>query len=139
MTVAVGETFTETVAMTPQEAIAFSTLAHDFNPLHHDEAAAAKSRYGKLIVSGTHTAARLMALTATHFSKNYEVVGLDFSVRFHKPVYADETVTLEWKVVEVKPTSNGKGDVVDMKGRVTNQSGELAVGATGRVLVSGKT
>lgn len=138
MMVAVGEIFTETVVMTPQEAIAFSALAHDFNPLHHDETVAAKSRYGKLIVSGTHTAARLMALTATHFSKNYEVVGLDFSVRFHKAVFADETVTLEWKIVDVKPTSNGKGDVVDMKGRVINGKGELAVGATGRVLVSPK-
>jgi hypothetical protein len=37
----------------------------------------------------------MMALTATHFSKRFDVVGLDFSVRFHKAVFADETVTLE--------------------------------------------
>ena len=98
-----------------------------------------RSRYKKLIVSGTQTAARLMALTATHFSKRFDVVGLDFSVRFHKAVFADETVTLEWEVVAVTPTPSRKGDVVEMKGRVTNEKGELAVAATGRVLVSDKT
>ena len=54
-------------------------------------------------MSGTQTAARLMALTATYFSKRFDVVGLDFSVRFHKAVFADETVTLEWEVVDVTP------------------------------------
>ena len=37
------------------------------------------------------------------------------------------------------PTSAQKGDVVEMKGRVTNAQGELATAATGRVLVSDKT
>ena len=89
MRVTVGECFSEVIAMTVEDAVAFAKAAHDFNPLHHDHAVAANSRYKKLIVSGTQTAARLMALTATHFSKRYDVVGLDFSVRFHKAVYAD--------------------------------------------------
>jgi acyl dehydratase len=135
MRVQVGETFSETLTMTPGEAKAFSRAARDFNPLHHDEAAAANSRYGKLIVSGTQMAAHLMALTATHFTKRGEAVGLDFSLRFHKPVYADETITLSWEVVEVRPTAAGR-DVVDLKGRVTNEQGELAVAATGRIMVA---
>ena len=139
MRVSVGERFSEVIAMTVEDAVAFAKAAHDFNPLHHDHDAAANSRYKKLIVSGTQTAARLMALTATHFSKRFDVVGLDFSVRFHKAVFADETVTLEWEVVNVTPTSAQKGDVVEMKGRVTNAQGELAAAATGRVLVSDKT
>ena len=138
MRVEIGERFSEVVRMTVEDAVAFAKAAHDFNPLHHDHEAAANSRYKKLIVSGTQTAARLMALTATHFSKRYDVVGLDFSVRFHKAIFADETVTLEWEVIAVTPTSSHKGDVVEMKGRVTNEKGELATAATGRVLVSDK-
>ena len=138
MRVEVGERFSEIMRMTVEDAIAFAKASHDFNPLHHDHEAAANSRYKKLIVSGTQTAARLMALTATHFSKRFDVVGLDFSVRFHKAVFADETVTLEWEVIEVMPTPSKKGDAVEMKGRVTNEKGELAVAATGRVLVSDK-
>jgi acyl dehydratase len=137
MRVRVGETFSETLTMTPEEAKAFSRAARDFNPLHLDETAAAKSRYKKLIVSGTQMAAHLMALTATHFTKRGEAVGLDFSLRFHKAIYADETITLSWEVVEVKPTAAGR-DVVDLKGRVLNQNGELAVAATGRIMVAEK-
>jgi acyl dehydratase len=135
MRVRVGETFSETLTMTPGEAKAFSRAARDFNPLHLDEAAAANSRYKKLIVSGTQMAAHLMALTATHFTKRGEAVGLDFSLRFHKAIYADETVTLTWEVTEVRPTAAGR-DVVDLKGRVTNEKGELAVAATGRIMVA---
>jgi acyl dehydratase len=137
MLVRVGETFSETLSMTPEEAKAFSRAARDFNPLHLDEAAAARSRYGRLIISGTQAAAHLMALPATHFTARGEAVGLDFSIRFHKPIYADETITLTWEVTEVKPTSAGR-NVVDMKGRVTNEKGELAVAATGRVMVAEK-
>jgi acyl dehydratase len=138
MLVCVGETFSETLTMTPEEAKAFSRAARDFNPLHLDEQAAANSRYGKLIVSGTQMAAHLMALTATHFTGRGEAVGLDFSLRFHKPIYADETVTLFWEVVEVQSTSAGKAEVVSLKGRVTNEKGELAVAATGRIMVAAK-
>jgi acyl dehydratase len=137
MRVRVGETFSETLTMTPDEAKAFSRAARDFNPLHHDEDAAARSRYGRLIISGTQAAAHLMALPATYFTPRGEAVGLDFSIRFHKPIYADETITLTWEVVEVKPTSAGR-DVVDMKGRVTNEKGELAVAATGRIMLAEK-
>lgn len=138
MRVRVGETFSETLTMTPETAKTFSRAARDFNPLHLDEAFAANSRYKKLIVSGTQTAAHLMAMPASHFSKRGDVVGLDFSLRFHKPVFADETIALEWTVVDVIPTSSGKAEVVEMKGRVTNGSGELAVAATGRVMVAEK-
>lgn len=138
MRVRVGETFSDRVLLTPEEAKAFSRAARDLNPLHLDEDFAAGSRYRKLIVSGTQTAAYLMALPATHFSRRCDVVGLDFTVRFHKPVYADESITLEWRVVAVTPASSRKGEVVDMKGRVLNSQGELAVAATGRVLVTEK-
>lgn len=129
-----GEQFSETVRLTTEEAIAFARAAGDLNPIHHDVEHAARTRYKRLIVSGTQTAARLMALTATHFSKHSGVVGLDFSVRFHRPVFAEETIVVEWTVTTV--TESSKGDVVELKGRVLNEAGEVAVTSTGRVLVT---
>lgn len=139
MRASVGERFSETIAMTPEDAIAFAIAARDPNPLHHDRDVAARSHYGKLIVSGTQTASRLMSLIATYFSRKHDVVGVDFSVRFHKAVFADETVTLEWEVTAVTPNPLRAGDMVEVKGRITNQKGELAVAATGRCFVSDKT
>jgi len=62
----------------------------------------AASRFGRLLASGPQTTAHLLALTASHFSKRGAMLGLEFWVRFRRPVYADETITLEWLVVSVK-------------------------------------
>ena len=77
-----------------------------------------------------------MALTATHFSRTTAMVGIDFYFRFRRPIYADETIRLEWLVVSVKRHSRLKGDIVDLRGRIQNAAGETAIGAKGRVLVS---
>jgi len=130
------ERFSSVVTLTPETVSAFSTAAGDDNPLHHDAAFAASTRYGRLIASGTHTTALLLALTASHFSKRGAVIGLEFTVRFRRPVYADETVVLEWLVVKVTPNVKLNGEIVDMVGRVKAQDGKTALGANGRVLVT---
>jgi len=64
------------------------------------------------------------------------VIGLEFTVRFRRPVYADETIVLEWLVVKVTPNVKLNGEIVDMVGRVKAQDGKTALGANGRVLVT---
>jgi 3-hydroxybutyryl-CoA dehydratase len=139
MKVKPGEKFSEVIRLTPEDASAFALAARDHNPIHHDAEAAARSRYQRLIASGTQTTARLMALTATHFSKLGDMVGLEFSVKFHRPVYADDTILLEWEVLSVEESLYLKGEVVDLRGRVSNGNNEKVVSATGRVLVMEKT
>ena len=115
---------------------AFAYSVADTNPVHHDPAFAATTRYKRPIASGTHTGALLIALTASHFSKTGAVVGLEFWIKYRRPVYADETITLEWMVVRVTPNRKLGGDIVEMKGRVKGEDGRTALGATGKVLVS---
>ena len=55
------------------------------NPVHHDSEVAAKSRFGRLIASGPHTTAHLLALTASHFSKHGAMLGLEFRVLVRRP------------------------------------------------------
>ena len=64
------------------------------------------------------------------------MVGLEFWVKFRRPVYADETVTLEWLVIRVAADERLGGDVVDLRGRIKGQDGRTALGAKGRVLVT---
>src|SRR4029079_16389116 len=106
------ERFSSVVTLTPETVSAFSTAAGDDNPVHHDAAFAASTRYGRPIASGTHTTALLLALTASHYSKAAAMVGLEFWVRFRRPIFADETIRLEWLVVKVTPNSKLNGDVV---------------------------
>lgn len=130
------ERFSTEIVLTPAMVSDYARGVGDTNPLHHDPEFAASTRYGRLLASGTQTTALLLGLTASHFSKEVTMVGLEFWVRFRRPVFADETIRLEWLVVRVTPSRKWSGDVVDLRGRVRGQSGLTAVGAKGRVLVT---
>jgi acyl dehydratase len=131
-----GERFATEVTLTPDVVAHYAGAVGDTNPVHHDETFAAATRYGRTIASGTHTTALLLGLTASHFSKTGAMVGLEFWVKFRRPVFADETVTLEWLVIRVAPSEKLRGDVVDLRGRIRGQDGRTALGAKGRVLVT---
>jgi 3-hydroxybutyryl-CoA dehydratase len=77
-----------------------------------------------------------MALTASHFSRRGAMLGLEFWFKFRRPIYADETIALEWLVVSVKDNPRLEGEIIDLRGRIRKETGETAVGAKGRVLVT---
>jgi acyl dehydratase len=89
-----------------------------------------------VIASGTHTTALLLGLTAAHFAKRGAMIGLEFSVYFRRPVYADETIRVEWLVIKVTPSERLQGEIVELRGRIKAEDGRTAVGAKGRVLVT---
>ena len=130
------ERFSSVVTLTPEAVADYAHAVGDTNPVHHDPAFAATTRYGRLIASGPHTSALLLALTASHFSAKGSVVGLEFWVKFRRPIFADETIRLEWLVVKVTPNAKLGGDIVDMRGRIVGADGKTALGAKGRVLVT---
>jgi 3-hydroxybutyryl-CoA dehydratase len=127
--------FTSEVQLDPSSAAAFARNAGDDNPLHHDPEVAARSRFGRLIASGPHTSALLLGLTAKHFSRFGEMLGLEFWLRFRRAVFADERITLEWLVIRVTPNAKLGGDIVELRGRVLGQDGRTALGAKGKVVV----
>ena len=130
------ERFSSELTLTPAMVSAYALAAGDANPIHHDPAFASSTRYGRIIASGTHTTALLLGLTASYFSKMGAMVGLEFWVRFRRPIYADETIRLEWLVIRVTPNEKLNGDIVELRGRIRAQDGQTAVGAKGRVLVT---
>jgi acyl dehydratase len=130
------ERFSCEVTLNPAMVAEYAGAVGDTNPVHHDAALAAATRYGRLIASGTHTTALLLGLTASHYSQTGAMVGLEFWVRFRRPIYADETIRLEWLVVKVTSNPKLNGDVVELRGRIKNENGETALGAKGRILVT---
>jgi acyl dehydratase len=71
------ERFSAVVSLEPGATSAFAYAVGDTNPVHHDAAYAAASRFGRLLASGPQTTAHLLALTASHFSKRGAMLGLD--------------------------------------------------------------
>ncbi len=130
------ERFSSEVTLSPAMVAEFANAAGDNNPIHHNPEFAAATRFGKLTASGPQTTALLLALTASHFSKNGAMLGLEFWVRFRRPIYADETIFLEWMVIKVTPNEKLQGEIVDLRGRIKGQDGKTSLGAKGRVLVT---
>ena len=104
--VTIGETFHSTLELSVDSVKSFASLVNDFNPLHHDEAYAAQSRFGGLIASGTQPTAHFMALLATHFSTYAQPLGLEFDTRRGEirlrnprlPAFLNEVILRELKL-----------------------------------------
>jgi len=126
------------ITLTPESVANYARAAGDRNPVHFDPAFAAGTRYRRLIASGTQTTALLLGLTATHFSKDTSMVGLEYWVKFRRPVFADERIRLEWLVIKVTRNARLGGDIVDLRGRVRGEDGQTSIGAKGRVLVTNR-
>ncbi len=134
--VRVGDRFRREHRFTPQQVTAFSLAAGDDNPLHLDAAHATASPYGALIVSGTHTSALLLGLTASYFSKFTSVVGRRFTVQFERAVRAYAVVKIEWRVVALTPRAGCPGQVASIGGELRETvSGEVCVAGTGEVVI----
>jgi acyl dehydratase len=133
--VKIGETCRSTLALSPDAVKSFATLVSDLNPLHHDEAYAAQSRFGGLIASGTQPSAYFMALLATHFSTYAQPLGLEFDIKLKRATYAHDVLTFEWRVEDAwwKPSLNG--DLAKMTGTAINQDGETVVTGNATILV----
>src|SRR5215510_14470021 len=134
MNIRAHDRFSCEVVLTPEKVADYARAAGDSNPIHFDAAFAAGTRYRRLIASGTQTTALLLGLTAAHFSKEASMVGLEYWVGFRRPVYADETIRLQWLIIKVTPNRRVGGQIVDLRGRIRGQDGKTAVGAKGRVL-----
>ncbi|SEA04668.1 MaoC family dehydratase [Paraburkholderia sartisoli] len=136
--VTIGETFSSTLALSADSVKSFASLVNDLNPLHHDDAYAAASRFGGLIASGTQPSAHFMALLATHFSTYAQPLGLEFDIKLKKAVYANDMLTITWRVRDAwwKPGLNG--DLTQLDGNVVNQRGETVLIGTSTILVMPK-
>ena len=130
------ERFSSEVTLSLPQVTQFCDAVGDNNPIHHDAEYAATTRFGRPMASGPHATSLLLALTASQFSKTGAMVGLEFWVRFRRPIYADETIQLEWLVVKVTWNEKLQGEIVELRGRIKGRDGKTSLGAKGRVLVT---
>ena len=132
-----GQRFSKEMTLTPESVRTFAEAAGDLNPVHHDADYAATTRYKRIIASGTQTSSLMMGLTATYFSQRGSTVGLGFEMRFRLPIYANETIYIDWEIVAVTYKESLGGDIVEIEGTLKNATGEIAVAARASLLVTG--
>ena len=90
-----------TRTFTADDVEAFAELSGDRNPLHFDEAFAARTRVGRLVVQGGLTAGLFNALVAMRLPGAGSVF-LHQEWDYPAPVFVGDTVTAEAEVIEAR-------------------------------------
>ena len=134
----VGAHIVEQVTLSAEEIARFATLCGDMNPLHHDEDYARQTRFGGVIACGPQLSSLMMGMTATHFSREGAMLGLEFSFRFRKAVKAGETIFMDWVIVSAVYKASLQGELIELEGTALNQAGELVLTGQGKILAVDK-
>ena len=133
--VSIGDVISKGVSFDAQSISSFALLTGDTNPLHHDAAYAASSRFGGIIVSGSHVTALMTGMIAGHFADKGMNVGLDTAYAFQAPIRCNDTVQLRWTIAGRMPKMSLKGDIVTLEGQAVRSDGIVAVTGTAHVLL----
>jgi acyl dehydratase len=122
MTVRVGQRAVRTLTLTADHVRQYAEISGDRNPLHFDEAFAARTRFKRLVVQGGLTTGLLHALVATDLP-GPGTVFLSQNWKFTAPVFIGDTITAEAEVVKVHATK----PVTQLEVRVTREGGETVL------------
>ena len=96
----IGETSEYSKIVTDADVRAFAQITGDFNPVHIDEAAAAKTRFGGRIAHGMLSAGLVSAAIANGIPGPGSIY-LAQTLKFTAPVRIDDTVTVSLRVIEL--------------------------------------
>jgi acyl dehydratase len=118
MTLQIGQTATRQLTLTEDHVRKYSEISGDFNPLHFDEAFAAATPFGRLVVQGGLTTGLLHALVAMDLPGPGSVF-MSQNWKFTAPVFIGDTITARAEVIKVHPTK----PVTQLSVQITRQDG----------------
>ena len=103
----------------------FTAISGDHNPIHYDEAAAASSRFGEIVVQGEVTSAILNAVVAEDLP-GPGTVFLDVDWDFTAPVRPGDTIAGAVTVTDVREDK----PITELETTVTRDDGTVAIEGT---------
>ncbi len=124
----VGETARRTRRVRAKDIELFTELTGDRNPLHYDAAAAARSRFGRIIVQGGVTTGLLNAVVAEDLPGPGSVfLHVDWS--FKAPVAPGDELMAEVEVLEAREDK----PITKLRTTISNQEGTVVLDGTALV------
>ena len=127
---AVGQWAEHAKSVTDADVVLFAGVTGDFNPVHVDAEAAARSMFGGRIAHGMLSAGLISAAIAMRLPGPGSIY-LSQTLRFTKPVRIGDTVTARVEVLEVIAAKRR----VRLATTCRNQHGEVVLDGEAMVLV----
>ncbi len=118
----VGDTAERSRAITAGDIESFTAISGDRNPLHYDEAVAASTSFGRIVVQGGVTTAILNAVVAEELP-GPGTVFLHIDWNFRAPVRPGDVITGRVEVVDVRSDK----PITKLKTTVVRDDGVVAV------------
>lgn len=125
----VGRTSQFAKTITEADVTLFAGVTGDFNPVHIDAVAAAKTRFGGRIAHGMLSAGLISAAIANRLPGPGSIY-LAQTLRFTLPVRIGDTVTATITVLELMPKRRVKLSTI-----CTNQNGETVIEGEATVML----
>lgn len=131
MKIKVGDSAETLKRITEADIEVFAQVTGDRNPIHLDDAFAAKSRFGRRIAHGMMTASLISAVIANKLPGEGSIY-LGQSLVFVAPVFPGDDVTARVTVKEVREDK----PIVKLETVCVNQRDEVVVRGEATVLIS---
>ena len=122
MALEVGQRAQRTREVSARDIELFTELTGDRNPLHYDEDAASRSRFGGIIVQGGVTSGLLNAVVAEDLP-GPGTVFLHVDWDFKAPVRPGDEITAEVEVLEAREDK----PLTKLRTTITNQDGAVVL------------
>ena len=125
----IGQSAEYSKVVSDEDVRAFAQITGDFNPVHIDEEAAAKTRFGGRIAHGMLSAGLVSAAIANRLPGAGSIY-LGQTLRFTAPVRIGDTVTVSLSVLELMSKKRIRLATV-----CRNQKGETVLDGEATILV----
>lgn len=126
--ITIGQTATYSKLIAAQDVQIFAAASGDVNPVHLDPDYAATTQFKACIAHGMLSGAIVSAAIAMELP-GPGTIYLSQTLRFRRPVFVDDTITVKLKVVDKK-----KRSVVSLDCKVFNQDEKLVVTGMAEVM-----
>ena len=125
----VGQSAEYSKQVSDSDVMSFAEITGDFNPVHVDADAAAKTRFGGRIAHGMLSAGLVSAAIANRLP-GPGAIYLAQTLRFTAPVRLDDTITVKLTITELLPKKKVKLSTV-----CRNQKGETVLDGEATILM----
>lgn len=129
--VQVGHKVTFSKTVTEDDVAGFARVSGDDQPLHLDDAFAARTRFKKRIAHGMLSAGFISAALGTRLAPGYVVIYLTQQLRFRLPVALGDTITADVEVTAIDETKN----ILTLRTDCLNQHGDAVVKGEATVML----
>ena len=125
------KTYEFSKTLTAEDVEAFARVSGDTQPLHLDDAMAARSRFKKRIAHGILTAGVISAAIGTKVAPGQVVIYMGQTLNFLAPVYLGDTVTAQLRIISM----NAPRRQATLLAKVVNQDGVEVLNGESKIMV----